>query len=130
MLHHIEIYVSDLERSIAFWSPFMKQLGYEPDRWSEGMNYVKEEEAYLCLLQTPPEHLAAGYHRKRVGLNHLAFKGKSRAHVDEVAAWVKDSGHNTLYESEYPFASGPDYYALYCEDPDRIKVEVVAPGEA
>lgn len=36
----------------------------------------------------------------------------------------------TLYESEYPFASGPDYYALYCEDPDRIKVEVVAPSEA
>ena len=130
MLHHIEIYVSDLERSRAFWSPFMKQLGYEADRWSEGMNYVKEEEAYLCFLQAPPEHLEAGYHRKRVGLNHLAFKGISRAHVDEMAAWVKDSGHTTLYESEYPFASGPDYYALYCEDPDRIKVEVVAPAEA
>ena len=42
MLHHVEIYVSDLERSIAFWSPFMRQLGYEADRWSEGMNYTKE----------------------------------------------------------------------------------------
>jgi catechol 2,3-dioxygenase-like lactoylglutathione lyase family enzyme len=108
----------------------MKQLGYEADRWSEGMNYIKEKEAYLCFLHAPSEHLEAGYHRKRVGLNHLAFKGKSRAHVDELAAWVKDSGHTTLYESAYPFASGPDYYALYCEDPDRIKVEVVAPSEA
>jgi len=129
MLHHVEIYVSDLERSIAFWSPFMSQLGYEADRWSEGMNYVKEGEAYFCFLQAPAEHVAAGYHRKRVGLNHLAFSGKSRAHVDELAAWVRSSGYTTLYGSEYPYAGGPGYYALYCEDPDRIKVEVVAPSE-
>ena len=130
MLHHVEIYVSDLERSIAFWSPFMQQLGYEADRWSEGMNYLKEGEAYFFFLQAPADHVAAGYHRKRIGLNHLAFKGKSRAQVDQVAAWVKENGHTTLYESQYPFASGPNYYALYCEDPDRIKVEVVAPSEA
>ena len=130
MLHHVEIYVSDLERSIAFWTPFTKKLGYQADRWSDGMNYVKEGQAYLCFLQSPSEHLAAGYHRKRVGLNHLAFTGKSRAHVDEMAAWVKSAGHTVLYEAKYPFASGPGYYAMYCEDPDRIKVEVVAPSEA
>ncbi|TAG02011.1 MAG: hypothetical protein EAZ43_09935 [Betaproteobacteria bacterium] len=127
MLHHIEIYVSDLEKSIAFWTPFMKHLGYEADRWPGGMNYEKAGEGYFCFLPAPKEHLAAGYHRKRVGLNHLAFKGDSRAHVDEIAAWVKASGYTTLYEAKYPYASGPGYYALYCEDPDRIKVEVVAP---
>jgi catechol 2,3-dioxygenase-like lactoylglutathione lyase family enzyme len=130
MLHHVEIYVSDLEKSIAFWTPFMQKLGYEADRWSDGMNYVKGEEAYFCFLQAPSDHVGAGYHRKRVGLNHLAFKGNSRAHVDEIAAWVKASGHAMLYESKYPYASGPGHYALYCEDPDRIKVEVVAPSEA
>ena len=25
-------------------------------------------------------------------------------------------------------AGGPQHYALYCEDPDRIKVELVAPA--
>jgi catechol 2,3-dioxygenase-like lactoylglutathione lyase family enzyme len=127
MLHHVEIYVSDLERSVAFWTPFMAKLGYEPDRWPGGMNYVKDREAYFCLLQAPSEHLAAGYHRKRVGLNHLAFRGRSKAHVDEIAAWVKASGYAILYDSEYPYAGGPGYYALYCEDPDRMKLEVVAP---
>ncbi len=73
MIHHVEIYVSDLEKSIAFWTPLMKLLGYEDDRWSGGMNYVKEGQAYFCFLPAPREHLAAGYHRKRVGLNHLAF---------------------------------------------------------
>lgn len=129
MLHHVEIYVSDLERSVGFWTPFLEQLGYESDRWSGGMNYTQGE-TYLCFLQAPVEHLTAGYHRKRVGLNHLAFHGRSRQHVDEVAAWVKATGYTVLYEDKYPFASGPNYYAMYCEDPDRIKVEVVAPSEA
>lgn len=130
MLHHIEIYVSDLKRSVAFWTPFMAHLGYEADPWPGGMNYVKGDETYLCFLPAPPEHLAAGYHRKRVGLNHLAFAGESRAHVDAIAAWARDNGFTELYESKYPYATGPDYYAFFCEDPDRIKVEVVAPNEA
>ncbi|MGY4531117.1 catechol 2,3-dioxygenase-like lactoylglutathione lyase family enzyme [Pseudomonas sp. TE3786] len=127
MLHHIEIYVSDLERALAFWTPFMQLLGYEQERWSGGMNYINDKQAYFCFLPAPQEHLAAGYHRKRVGLNHLAFLGRSRAHVDEIAAWVKANGYTSLYENEYPFAGGENYYALFCEDPDRIKVEVLAP---
>ena len=131
MLHHIELYVSDLERSIAFWSPFMEKLGYEAERWSGGMNYFAgEHDPYLCLLQASREHLAAGYHRKRVGLNHVAFKARSREHVDDLRNWVRESGYTLLYDDRYPYATAPDYYALYCEDPDRIKLEVVAPGEA
>lgn len=128
MLHHVEIYVSELERSIAFWSPFMSRLGYEADRWSGGMNYVKQGEAYFCFLQAPAEHVAAGYHRKRVGLNHLAFRARSRAQVDELAAWVQSVATRPCM-SPVPVCRGPGYYALFCEDPDRIKVEVVAPSE-
>ncbi|QDV05139.1 Glyoxalase/Bleomycin resistance protein/Dioxygenase superfamily protein [Planctomycetes bacterium Poly30] len=127
MLHHVEIYVADLERTLSFWTHFMERLGYEPDRWSGGMNYRRGDDPYLSFLAAPAEHLDPGYHRKRVGLNHLAFRGRSREHVDELAAWIKEAGHTMLYENRYPFATGPDYYALFCEDPDRIKVEVVAP---
>lgn len=131
MLHHIELYVSDLERSVEFWTPFMEQLGYEAERWSGGMNYVAGmTEPYVCLLQVSKEHLWAGYHRKQVGLNHLAFMARSRRHVDEVRAWLKESGRTLLYDDRYPFATAPDCYAVYCEDPNRIKLEVVAPSEA
>lgn len=129
MLHHIELYVSDLERSIGFWTPFTALLGYEADRWSGGMNYVRGvDEPYVCLLPAAREHLAAGYHRKRVGLNHLAFRAPSRARVDEIAQWIRDSGHTLLYADRHPFAGGPNYYAVFCEDPDRIKLEAVAPS--
>lgn len=130
MLHHIEIYVSDLERSLTFWTPFMKKLEYKAQRWSEGINFLpKQTGPYLCFLEASKEHLSAGYHRKRIGLNHLAFQAKSREHVDSIRTWLKDSGHTLLYDDSYPFATAPDYYAVYCEDPDRIKVEVVAPSE-
>lgn len=131
MLDHVELYVSDLERSLAFWTPLMERLGYEAERWSDGMNYIRSEgEPYLCLIQASREHLAAGYHRKRVGLNHLAFRAKSRNQVDELRAWMKEAGRTLLYDASYPYATAPDYYALFCEDPDRIKIEVVAPSEA
>ena len=128
MLHHVELYVSSLERSCAFWTPFMAMLGYSAEAWSGGMNYVRhEDETYFCLLPAPQEYLSAGYHRKRVGLNHLAFKGTSRAQVDEIASWITDNGYTLLYPDRHPYAGGPNYYAVFCEDPDRFKLEVVAP---
>jgi catechol 2,3-dioxygenase-like lactoylglutathione lyase family enzyme len=130
LLHHIEIYVSDLERSMEFWTPLMGLLGYEAERWSEGMNYIAgEDDPYLCIVQASAEHIAAGYHRKRVGLNHLAFRAKSRAQVDDIRDWLKNFGATLLYDDRYPYATSPTYYAVYFEDPDRIKLEVVAPGE-
>ncbi|MCB9464316.1 MAG: VOC family protein [Candidatus Eisenbacteria bacterium] len=130
MIHHVEIYVSDLERSIQFWTPLMERLGYESERWSGGMNYLDGESTYLCFLPAPSEHVGAGYHRKRVGLNHLAFQASSRTLVDELTEWVKENGYTVLYEDRHPYAGGPGYYALFCEDPDRIKVEIVAPSES
>ena len=131
MLHHVELYVADLERSCEFWTPFMAILGYKAERWSGGMNYVRaEHDTYFCLLPAPPEHLAAGFHRKRIGINHLAFRGSSRAQVDQVARWVRDNGYTLLYEDRHPYAGGPNYYAAFFEDPNRFKLEVVAPSEA
>ena len=84
----------------------------------------------MCLLPAPQEHVASGYHRKRIGLNHLAFKCKSRAQVDLVAKRIKGNGHSLLYEDRHPFAGGNRYYTVFFEDPDRIKLEVIPPNEA
>lgn len=129
MLHHVELYVRDLERSASFWTPFLTRLGYEPVAWEGGLTYEKFGEAYLCFLPAPPDHLEAGYHRKRIGLNHIAFQAGSRTIVDELSDWVRAEGWTLLYPDRHPHAGGPDHCALFCEDPDRIKVEVVAPVE-
>ena len=128
-LHHIELYVASLEASMKFWQGLLGFFGYaKSQEWEQGLSY-KLDDTYIVLVQVEPEYLAPSYHRKRVGLNHLALHAASREQVDEITSWVSRSGHRVLYQDRHPFAGGPFYYALYCEDPNGIKVEVVAPPE-
>ncbi|MYL70429.1 hypothetical protein GLW00_06200 [Halobacillus litoralis] len=126
LLHHVEVYVSNLKRSEKFWGWFLEELGYKPyQQWAEGQSW-KLGETYLVFVQTETEFLDIPYHRRRTGLNHLAFHASSRERVDEMTMMLKERGVNVLYENQHPFAGGEDYYAVYFEDPDRIKVEFVA----
>lgn len=127
LLHHIEIYVSDLERSADFWGWFLSELGYEPyQEWNGGRSW-KLGDTYLVFVQAQDKYLDVPYHRCRVGLNHLAFHAASREQVDEIAVKVRSRGMTVLYEDRYPYAGGENHHALFFEDPDRIKVELVAP---
>ncbi|WP_174613718.1 VOC family protein [Virgibacillus ihumii] len=127
LLHHIEIYVSDLKRSLDFWSWYLEELGYRSfQEWESGQSW-KIGDTYIVFVQTEERFLDVPYHRSGVGLNHLAFHADSRQHVDDMTKKLKDRGMNILYENQHPFAGGEDHYAVYFEDPDRIKVELVAP---
>ncbi|RMG15260.1 MAG: hypothetical protein D6731_08725 [Planctomycetota bacterium] len=128
LLHHLELYVSDLPRSLEFWSWFLLRLGYEPYQEWEGGRSFRLGPTYLVFVQTPPEHLAPPYHRRRTGLNHLAFHAASRAEVDRLTEELRRRGVPILYPDRHPHAGGPDHYAAFFEDPDRIKVELVAPS--
>lgn len=127
MLHHVEINVSDLERSIRFWEWLLIELGYTPyQRWESGISW-RYEKTYLVFVQTEAKYAESIYHRKQIGLNHLAFYAKSKEQVDEFAVKFKRQGVPILYPERYPYAGGEGHYALFVEDPDRIKVEIVAP---
>jgi catechol 2,3-dioxygenase-like lactoylglutathione lyase family enzyme len=129
LLHHVELYVSDLERSLQFWSWFLGPLGCElAGEWEQGQSW-KLGETYLVFVQAEERFQDPQYHRCRVGLNHLAFHARSRDHVDEVTDQLKSRGVKVLYQDKHPYAGGPDYYAVFFEDPDRIKIELVAPCE-
>ncbi|WP_242485585.1 VOC family protein [Pseudomonas sp. TH43] len=126
MLHHVEINVTSLEVSLRFWRPLLEMLGYaEHQNWPDGRSYILNG-TYLVFVQA--SDLQSDFNRRGVGLNHLAFHASSQAQVDELTAWVRAQGFRVLYESDHPYAGGPQHYALFCEDPDKIKVEIVAPG--
>ncbi len=128
-LHHVELYVASLEKSMAFWGPLLGMFGYVIfQEWDQGVSYMLQE-TYIVLVQTEPAYLEPSYHRKRTGLNHLAFHAASRQQVDQITAWVRESGYQVLYEDRHPYAGESGYYALFCEDPNRIKVEIVVSDE-
>ncbi|TDL82411.1 VOC family protein [Peribacillus frigoritolerans] len=127
LIHHIEIYVSNLKRSIEFWGWFLEELGYSKyQEWDQGQSW-KIEDTYLVFVQTQERYMDVSYNRCRVGLNHLAFHSNSREHVDEMTNKLKSRGIHILYPDKHPFAGGKEHYGVYFEDPDRIKVELVAP---
>lgn len=127
LIHHIELYVSDLKKTIDFWGWLLEELGYSLfQEWESGRSW-KLGESYLVFVQAEDRFLNVSYHRCRVGLNHLAFHASSRQQVDELTNKLQDKGIPILYTDKHPFAGGPEHYAVYFEDPDRMKVELVAP---
>jgi catechol 2,3-dioxygenase-like lactoylglutathione lyase family enzyme len=83
MLHHVEIYVSNLGASRAFWSEILSKLGYKlAAHWEEGFTLSDGEDANLTFVQVKDRYASHKYLRNGVGLNHLAFKVRGRSFVD------------------------------------------------
>jgi catechol 2,3-dioxygenase-like lactoylglutathione lyase family enzyme len=127
LLHHVELYVSELSNTKKFWGWLLEELGYENyQSWEEG-NSWKHGETYIVFVQVKEKYKDISYHRCGVGLNHLAFHAESREQVDQLTLRLQELGVKLLYQDRHPYAGGENYYAVFFEDPDRIKVEIVAP---
>jgi catechol 2,3-dioxygenase-like lactoylglutathione lyase family enzyme len=125
-LHHVEINVSDLNRSAEFWGWFLGKLGYaKHQKWDQGISF-RLGSTYLVFVQTEDKHLDVSYNRKKTGLNHLAFHAASRSQVDEIVVALRERQISPLYSDKHPHA-GESGYKVFFEDPDRIKVELAAP---
>lgn len=126
MLNHVELYVSDLHKTRVFYDFLLPKLGYHIfQEWEQGFSYRKDN-FYLVFVKVSGSFLEIGYHRCRVGLNHLAFSINSSEQLDSLREELILKDVRLLYDKSYPFAGGKDHYALYFEDPDRIKLEIVA----
>ena len=127
-LHHVEIYVSDLAASLEFWDWLLIELGYaEYESWDGGRSY-KQDRTYLVFVQAEPDFAGQRFHRKRPGLNHLAFWAPSADWVADLPDRLRERGVRVLYTERGPGEIGaPSEWAVFFEDPDRIKVEVITP---
>ncbi len=125
-LSHISLNVSDLRRSTRFYDLFLSCLGFRRCRTIQTEVGYSNESVKVFLRACDPRFLRRSYHRKAVGLNHLAFQVASREEVDRVhVKLVKDLEVQVLYGTPRAFDVQYEYYALFVEDPDRIKLEVV-----
>jgi glyoxylase I family protein len=126
-VHHLDLVVSSLERSLPFYRELLEPLGYTRvghvvGERGETITYIGGSggaSVGLREAQTPGE-----YDRYRVGVHHVAFSAASREVVEERHRWAVDRGA----EVESPpkeYTYGPGYYAFFFYDPDGIKLEVV-----
>jgi glyoxylase I family protein len=131
---HIDLAVSDVDRSLAFYLGMLSPIGLAVEgrfRTYRGT----EEVAYLGfggehVAGTQPEtrlglRKADGgeHHYYDVGIEHLAFTVDSRSEVDDAyqRALSMDARIHCPPEEESDL---PGYYAFFVFDPDGIRVEV------
>ena len=81
----------------------------------------------IWVAAAAPEHTGSGFHRKRAGLNHVAFSVDRREDVDRFQAeFLAPRKLAALYGTPREFPQyRPGYYAVFFEDPDRLKLEIV-----
>ncbi|OFI49310.1 hypothetical protein BG261_01640 [Floricoccus tropicus] len=123
-MDHIEIYVSDLMKTKDFYEFLLvDNLSFEIyQEWSEGISY-KKNGFYIVFVQS--KNLDEKYNRTNIGLNHLALNIDSHVQLDVLRDRCIEENIVLLYDEKYPYAGGKDHYALFFEDPDRIKIEIV-----
>ena len=123
-IDHIDLSVSDLDRSVAFYDAVLTELGFQRSAdngtvdWRGGAMEIG-----IRAAETPDA--SAPYDRYRVGLHHLAFRAESRAAVDRFHDFLKRHDFEILdAPAAYP-QYGEGYYAVFFADPDGMKLELV-----
>ena len=131
--HHIDLNVREVAASKAVYGPVLDFLGYtcvkdgpEGCEWDRGPD---GRGASLGLRPCDPSLADYGHRRYAPGLHHLAWRAASRAEVDRLHELLIERGITVLDPpAHYPEYFG-DYYAVFFEDPDGVKLELVhAPG--
>ena len=128
-LDHVDLVVTDFERSLAFYLALLEPLGWRrtgriKGERGEPVQYLWGGDAALSLRQSQSDAHATPYDRYAVGIHHVAFGAGSRAQVDERHRWLVE--HGAQIETpprEYDYR--PGYYAVFFYDPDGIKLEIL-----
>ncbi|HEY6054316.1 MAG TPA: VOC family protein [Gaiellaceae bacterium] len=95
-VHHVDLVVSSIERSLPFYRDLLGPLGWH------GLQEVEGERGETIFYLSGPgtsiglrEAQTRGfepYDRYRIGLHHLCFEAFSRADVEERAGWLRSQG--------------------------------------
>jgi glyoxylase I family protein len=127
-VYHLQINVRDPAVSLPFYRELLGYLEYRTVYDSETMaGFSTGAGADIWVMGTDAAHVGHGFHRKRPGLNHLALRVEQRADVDRFRGeFMTPRRLRSLYDTPREFPEyRPGYYAVFFEDPDRLKLEVV-----
>ena len=126
-IHHIDLRVSDYQKSISFYNSILRPLGF-------GREYVKGEKVTCYVrgatsigirpVKKRPVRVVS-YSYKRAGMHHLAISVPSKKDVDNFYRLLKLKNVRVLYPPKrYPqYSRG--YYAVFFLDPDGMELEVL-----
>lgn len=125
-LDHVYLAVSDFARARRFYDALLGALGFEsgdaPIAGEPHLHYWNR----ALQISIRPAHAAGVRHDPYApGLHHLCLQLRNPAAVDAAHAKLRALGVAASAPRLYP-EYNPDYYATFLEDPDGIRLELVA----
>lgn len=122
---HVYLSVRDLAASEAFYDRALRLLdfrkGTKPIAGEPHRHYFNR----VLQLTLRPAHGARGHDPYAPGLHHLCLRVATREDVDAVVRGLRELGIEASEPAFYP-EYAEDYYATFFEDPDGVRLEVVA----
>jgi len=123
-ISHIEINVLDYRAAIKFYDLIFSKIGFIRTNCCKEWTAYSDGMSKIIICPTDERFIKHGFHRKQAGLNHLAFNASNKKEVDSFYNEILiPNSVKVLYEGK-PFGD-EDYYAVYFEGPDRLKIEYV-----
>ncbi|SED57647.1 DivIVA domain-containing protein [Jiangella alba] len=127
-LHHIEIWVRDLDAATRSFGWLFERLGWTLfQAWENGRSWQAPGGGPYVVIECSPDLSWVAYDRKAPGLNHLALAVPEQWMVDRIVSEAPAYGWHLMFADRHPHAGGPHHYAAYMENDDGYEVEVVAP---
>jgi catechol 2,3-dioxygenase-like lactoylglutathione lyase family enzyme len=124
VLHHITIWVPDLERADESWSWLLGELDYRRDDSRDHVLLFRHPIGFTVALEQSDDMVPGMLHsRLRPGMNHLAFAVQSEQVLQRVLGDADAHGWARLSYDLHPLASTA--HVAYLEDRDGFEVELV-----
>jgi RimJ/RimL family protein N-acetyltransferase/catechol 2,3-dioxygenase-like lactoylglutathione lyase family enzyme len=125
-LDHLYLTVADLARSIAFYDPIMRALGFFKGTGAiGGAPHVHYYNRWLQISLRPASPGAPRHDAYAPGLHHVCLRLDGVAEVRAAVALLRGLGVDVGEPRLYP-EYAPDYFAAFFSDPDGLRLELVA----
>jgi glyoxylase I family protein len=123
-IDHIYLTVSDMERSEPFYDLLMQRLGFRKgDKAIAGDPHAHYFNR-VVQVTIRPARARSRHDPYAPGLHHICLQLPGPADVDAAAVALRELGIDASEPRRYP-EYDPDYYAIFFEDPDGIRWELV-----
>jgi catechol 2,3-dioxygenase-like lactoylglutathione lyase family enzyme len=123
LLSHVDLRVRNREAALAYYDSLLGAFGITSSRgetWIEYKYDYPDSDASDWIAFTEDVDTVPSSTR-------VAFAAASRAEVDRIAAILPSIGSLAIEGPE--FAYGPQYYAVFFEDPDGNRLEICYIGD-
>lgn len=123
-IHHIAMYVSDLERSRVFYETYFSGVSgekYHNPRTGLQTYFLTFDDMAKLEIMSHPECMNHAGEPLAIGFCHLAFGVGSREAVDALTERLKKDGYSIVGR---PRVTGDGYYESVVLDPDGNRIEI------